>query len=287
MDIDLRLLRSLVAIYELGSLSRAADQLCCTQAAMSMRLKMLEDKMGSQLFMRRHHRLEPTPLASETYAKALGVIASYDEFISTTRSRAAITKVRIGAPDDYAYGILTAAMRELYDDIDDIEIEIICDLSANLHAALHRQNLDLSIVSLVSPPASVCHSIEARLSWVHHPERLVEVGPPLMLSTYPEGCTFRRAMIAALEAAEIPWRIANQSRSQIGVLAAVRAGLAVTSMAQGTEPPDLVAATAVNWLPPLKSIPIYLMRSDSAPNAAVSKIESILRNHLNTLNVAA
>lgn len=284
MDIDLRLLRSLVAIYEHGSLSRAADQLCCTQAAMSMRLKMLEDKVGSPLFLRLHHKIEPTPLGSELYAKALGVLASYDELISTTRSRAVMTKVRIGVPDDYAYGILASAMRQLGRDIDAIDIEIVCDLSANLHAALHRQDLDLSLATLVSPPSSVRHAIEARLRWVHHVEYRADPASPVTLSAYPEGCVFRRAMIAALETAQMPWRIATQSRSQSGVLAAVRAGFAVTSMAQGTAPADLVSSVASESLPPLNSIPIYLMRAENARHAAVSRVEDVLRDHLQTMD---
>ena len=41
MDLELRLLRSFAAIYEEGSLSCAAARLNCTQAAMSMRLKLI------------------------------------------------------------------------------------------------------------------------------------------------------------------------------------------------------------------------------------------------------
>jgi DNA-binding transcriptional LysR family regulator len=58
VNIELRLLRSFVEIYEAGSLSRAALALGCTQAAMSMRLKLLEDELARPLFIRRYHRLE-------------------------------------------------------------------------------------------------------------------------------------------------------------------------------------------------------------------------------------
>lgn len=280
MDIELRLLRSLVAIYERGSLSRAAEQLCCTQAAMSMRLKMLEDEVGNQLFLRRHHRMEPTPLGSEIYAKALGVLASYDELISTTRSRALIHKVRIGLPDDYALGILTAVLRQLRLDMADVELEIVCDLSANLVAALQRQDLDMALVTLVSPPTSARLMIEAELRWVFHADFRLDPEAPIMLAAYPEGCVFRRAMISALEAARIPWRVVTQSRSHAGVLTAVRAGIAVTSMAQGTAPSDLISESAVPPLPALASIPIYLMRSESSPSVVVTRVEDALRDRL-------
>lgn len=280
MDIELRLLRSLVAIYERGSLSRAAEQLCCTQAAMSMRLKMLEDEVGNQLFLRRHHRMEPTAIGSEIYAKALGVLASYDELIATMRSREVIQKVRIGVPDDYAFGFLSTVMRQLRHNMADIELEILCDLSANLVAALQRQDLDCALVTLVSPPTSARMVVEAELRWVFHPSYRPDTQVPLMLSAYPEGCVFRRAMISALEAAQIPWRVVTQSRSHAGVLSAVRAGIAITSMAQGTVPSDLASSADIGRLPKLDSIPIYLMRPDSTPNPAVILIEDAIRNQL-------
>jgi len=76
MDLELRLLRSFVAIYECGTLSRAAERLGCTQAAMSMRLKLIETEIGDVLFRRQHHRLEPTSRGAELYARALGVMAA-------------------------------------------------------------------------------------------------------------------------------------------------------------------------------------------------------------------
>ena len=77
MELELRLLRSFAAIYEEGTLSRAADRLHCTQAAMSMRLKLIETEIGETLFLRRHHRLEPTSKAAELYARAVGVLAAH------------------------------------------------------------------------------------------------------------------------------------------------------------------------------------------------------------------
>ena len=280
MDIELRLLRSFVAIYERGSLSRAAEQLLCTQAAMSMRLKMLEDSVGNRLFLRHHHRLEPTSLGSEFYAKALGVLATYDEMISTTRSRTVIEKVRIGVPDDYALGILTGVIQRLRSEFSAIELEIVCDLSANLVAALRRQDLDLTLATLAAPSASAVAVVETRLCWVQHPEYRHDARLPVALSAYPEGCVFRKAMISSLEAAKMPWRVMTQSRSHAGVMSAVRAAAAVTSMAEGTVPPDLVARTKADWLPRLNTIPIYLMRREGAPGGAATRIEAAISDQL-------
>jgi len=280
MDIELKLLRSFTAIYERESISRAAEQLLCTQAAMSMRLKMLEQEVGGHLFHRQHHRLEPTALGSEFYAKALTLLSTYDELISKTRSRALIHKVRIGMPDDYALGIFSDVISNIRKDIADFDLEIVCDLSANLVAALQRQDLDIALATLAAPPSSARFMIEAKLNWVFHPEFKRTVDSPVALSAYPEGCVFRKAMIASLEANLIPWRVASQSKSRSGVIAAVRAGAAITVMAQGTAPPDLMAAGESHGLPKLDNIPIYLMRGNGPENAAIVRIEVAIRRQL-------
>jgi DNA-binding transcriptional LysR family regulator len=47
MDIELRLLRSFALMHEAGLINRAAEWTACTQAAMSMRLKVIETEPAS------------------------------------------------------------------------------------------------------------------------------------------------------------------------------------------------------------------------------------------------
>lgn len=258
MDIELRLLRSFVRMHEAGSISRAADHLACTQAAMSMRLKMLETEIGAPLFLRTPHGLEPTPRGAELYAKALGVLAAYDEMLSTTRSRPVSERIRLGLPDDYALGWLGPVLHQI--NLDRAEVDITCDLSAQLMAGIQRQDLDLALVTLEGRPAQTQAMAEVPLHWVG----LAPTGI-VRLAAYPEGCVFRRAMIATLEAANRPWQVAIQSRSHAGIFAAVRAGVAVTSVAAGTAPPDLVPTEG---LPALPRVPVYLVTAPDLRPAA-------------------
>ena len=273
MHIDLRLLRSFVAIHECGSMSRAATRVHCSQAAMSMRLKILEDQVGHRLFLRHHHRLEPTALACELYAKALAVLASYDELVSTTRSRDDIQKVRIGVPDDYALSYIARVFADNALQIDGLELDIVCDLSSNLVAAVQRQDIDFALVTVVFPPPNSILISQANLLWIHHPSWNPYTAAAVPLAVYPEGCVFRKAMIAALEDAHKPWRIVTQSRSQAGVLAAVHGGVAITVMADGTVPVDLATINSGEILPTLNQIPIYLVKRPGDLPKAITALE--------------
>ena len=282
MDIEVRLLRSFVAIYERGSLSRAAERLACTQAAMSMRLKMLETEVGAPLFIRHHHRIEPTSKGSELYAKALSVLAVYDEMLSSTCNQRPRIKIRIGMPDDYALAFLPRMIATMRDRMPETEIEIICDLSAKLAAALQRQEIDVALVTLAASPTSARYRFQTRLHWVLGPDFRAEPGGTIPLAAYPEGCVFRRAMISALEASQRSWRVAVQSSSHPGILAAVRAGVAATSMAAGTAPAGLVEVSGNDQLPELESIPLYLLSQGDDAGTAIRQFEELILAELET-----
>lgn len=275
MDIEVRLLRSFVAIFERGSLSRAAEKLACTQAAMSMRLKLLETELGEPLFLRQHHRLEPTFKGTEFYARALSVLAAYDEMISVTRSHRPRQKIRLGVPDDYALGILPRVLSQV--DGGGIEIEVLCDLSANLATAVQRQELDIALVTLAARPLAAADAIEVDLRWVLHPNAGENLREAVPLAAYPEGCVFRRAMIAALEEQGHAWHVLAQSRNHAGIMSAVRGKLAVTAMARGTAPPGLTEVAENEFLPRLAPVPIYLLSNAKPADRPVQRIEALLR----------
>lgn len=269
MDIDLRLLRSFVQIHESGSLARAAEKLSCTAAALSMRLKLLEGEIGAPLFIRHSNGLEPTARGAELYARALGVLSAYDEMMSATRSRPNRDRLRLGLPDDYATAWLPGLLQQLSPALARIEVEVTCDLSANLMASVQRQEIDLALVTLAARPARARAAARLPLHWVG------QTGAEVALAAYPEGCVFRRAMITALESAGQSWRIAVQSRSHAGIFAAVRAGVAVTAVAAGTLPPDLAALPQPTGLPRLPEVPIYLV-GDGQPRRTVAQAEAAL-----------
>lgn len=266
MDIDLRLLRSFVQMHEAGSISRAAERMACTQAAMSMRLKMLETEIGAPLFRRIPQGLETTPRGAELYAKALGVLHAYDEMLSQARIGGTVEKLRLGMPDDYALGWLGAVLPGL----ETAEVDLCCDLSAHLMAGVQKGDLDLALVTLAARPVQAVAMREVALHWVGS-----TTATPARLAAYPEGCVFRRAMTGALEAAGLGWSLALQSRNHAGIFAAVRAGVAVTAVAAGTAPADLPEHVSAPGLPPLPKVPVYLV-APPQPRRIARKVQDRL-----------
>src|SRR5580765_7077002 len=99
--LDLNLLTVFEAIYELGTVSGAADRLALSQSATSHALSRLRDACKDDLFTRTQQGLSPTPVAKDMYPtikpalEALRATLAEASGFDPTRSR---RKFRINIP---------------------------------------------------------------------------------------------------------------------------------------------------------------------------------------------
>jgi len=68
--LDVKQLRQLVALYEVGSVTGAAETLHISQPALTVHLNRLESRLGEKLFIRSAKGLEATPLGHELYSRS-------------------------------------------------------------------------------------------------------------------------------------------------------------------------------------------------------------------------
>ncbi|MFE0464039.1 LysR family transcriptional regulator [Kitasatospora sp. NPDC058965] len=78
MDLELHHLRTLCAIADAGSVSRAAATLGYSQPAISRQLRRVEEHFGGPLFQRSSAGVEPTAYGCEVLAQARDVLARAD-----------------------------------------------------------------------------------------------------------------------------------------------------------------------------------------------------------------
>jgi len=87
---------------------------------------------------------------------------------------------------------------------------------------------------------------------------------------------FRKAGIAALDAAEIPWRIAFTSPSLAGLWAAVEAGLGITPRTAANLPKSLKLLSKSYRLPRLPTIDLSLHDGGRPLTPATERLKDIL-----------
>src|SRR6185295_5358301 len=74
MDLEVRHLRLVAAVADVGSLTRAGDRLHLTQSALSHQLRDIESRLGAALFLRVGKRLVLTPAGERLLASAREVL---------------------------------------------------------------------------------------------------------------------------------------------------------------------------------------------------------------------
>src|SRR5260370_29485262 len=96
MDLELRHLRCLVAIAEMGTFTDAAIELGISQAAVSRNVLALEKILGVRVLHRTSRSVTPTTAGVHVLAQARHVLAAADNLVA--ESAIAHTRLRIRHP---------------------------------------------------------------------------------------------------------------------------------------------------------------------------------------------
>ncbi len=126
---DLEDLRAFVHIVELGSIGKAAEQAGIAKSAMSRKLRLLEERMQTELITRTSRQWSLTEAGREYYDRGAGLIDVFDEFEASVRNEnmALSGEVRISVPLYFGKVSLTPFLLQF----------------ASLHPQVHL-NIDLS-----------------------------------------------------------------------------------------------------------------------------------------------
>lgn len=172
-ELELRHLRTLCAIAETGSVTRAATKLGLTQPALSAQLRSVERIVGGQLFERSTAGSTPTDLGRHVVGTARVVLEDLAELVDLARQRArgpdAGPLVVGSVPTLFLRGFITE-LREMFTGVE-IRTDIVRSsaqlldklLAGRLHLAvlerfegMHRRDTrGLEVRTLVSEPQFV------------------------------------------------------------------------------------------------------------------------------------
>ncbi len=113
MTLETPLLRTLVAVSETGSFTRAAAQVHRTQSAVSMQIKRLEQTVGKPLLERDRRQARLTREGEALVEYARRILKLHEEALAAVSEPEITGLVRIGTPDDYAAGFLPQVLSDL------------------------------------------------------------------------------------------------------------------------------------------------------------------------------
>jgi DNA-binding transcriptional LysR family regulator len=140
----------------LGSFSAAAERLCATQSAVSMRVRELERNLGVELFDRTHRNARLTPKGRELmdYAsRILDLSAELEHRIAAPE--AVFGTVRFGVAEVITTTWLPELIQVIARRYPNVRLEIEEALSAELMESLHQAELEL----VLSPGHTRAHDL--------------------------------------------------------------------------------------------------------------------------------
>ena len=266
--LDTDVLRSFVAIAEAGSFTAAARQVHRTPSALSMQIKGLEHTLAQTLFVREARRVRVTEHGEMLLSYARRLLQLNAEAVSHFLAPAVEGQVSLGLPDDLGRRVLPRALGQLAREYPQVMVNVVAGGSADLSERVAAGDLDLALISAGSNetdahPGDIVAT--EHMVWVGLPDGRAAYRRPLPLALANHGCAWRASALAALDAADIDYRIAYSSESGAGQSAAALADLAVAALPAGLVGPPLVA---LRELPALAATHIALIRRPDAGTAA-------------------
>ncbi|PTQ74061.1 LysR substrate-binding domain-containing protein [Pseudomonas sp. GV071] len=259
VGIDSELLRTFVAIADLGGFTRAAEAVNRTQSAVSMQMKRLEeDVVQRALFEREGRQVRLTAEGQVLLGYARRILKLHGEVINTLREPHMVGSVRIGTPDDYVMRFLPGILSRFAQAYPMVQVEVHCESSAQL---LQRQDLDLSIVTRM-PGDEIGQLLrQERFVWAEAQGFSPHEQTPMPLAMFNSDCFCRAWACNALETMDREYRVAYTSPSLSALMAVVSAGLAVTAQLQSLITPDMRILGKAEGLPELPLCSIVLLRN--------------------------
>ncbi len=276
-NLDVSLVRTFVAVAESASMTRAANALHLTQGAVSQQVKRLEDALGCGLFERDRRGLRLTPGGERLFGRAKRLLALHDEIWAEMADGAVAGRVRLGLPDDLAGTCLAPLLKSFADGFPRVEVSLTCGSSPDLVAALAAGQVDLVVAEgAAGPSTGECLGVE-RLVWVGAGTGSAYLKRPLPVSLVSDTCAFRPAVLSALRAHDLPWRMVFEG-GLAATTATVLADLAVTARLASTVQPGFRVLPPGSGLPPLPSFAVNLHGPSSEAGAAARGLARCIRD---------
>lgn len=236
---DLRRLRTFVAVAELGTVSRAALQLRISQSALSRQIIDLEQEFGFRLFDRVARRLILTAIGEQLLGDCRGVlgqVGSLGERVEMLR-RGDRGVLKVAAPPQTIESVLSTFLPRYAQRFPNVQVKLTEALGPDQSALLERGDVHVGIrhdryanrhlASRALPPDEVLAACDPSLQLGH--AGTIDIGRlashPLLL--LEPGYSIRRVFNAACRLAGVEPNILLESRAPHTLLALAETGQGV------------------------------------------------------------
>ncbi len=273
INIPIEIIRTLVAIADLGSYSKAGEKLGLSQPAISAQVKRAQVLVGGAIFDRRAPGgVELTALGRLVLNYARTMLAANDQILSLCGSATESQLVRLGLCTMYAADFVKIVAAEGRDD----RLTMTCGNSIEVVAKSLSDGY-LDIACLADPPSEYGQVIaewQEDFVWARSREFVLSLGAPIPLVCWPGGVADQPPLLA-LERAQLAYRVVFTSADYHARMAAAAAGIGLLGISRRHVGKSLIVAKE-HYLPPLPPIRVVICVRSGVPMTKVGAIVKLL-----------
>lgn len=145
---ELRQLRYFLAIFEQGSMMKAADVLHVAQPALSANLRKLEDELGVPLFERRSTGVIATPEGREMARHVRSILRSVEEARESVRQRSGETvgAVALAVPTSLTSVLAVPLIERVQNELPNVRLRIVETMTGYIPDWILSDKVDLGLL---------------------------------------------------------------------------------------------------------------------------------------------
>lgn len=158
---DTSTLQAFLAVAESGSFSKAAAQLYLTQSAVSKRIALLEEQLGSKLFDRIGRSISVTEAGNELLPRARDILLQFDDAkraINNISSGEIMGTLSFAASHHISLHRLPDYLRRFSEECPDVELDLRFEESEVAYEGVLKGDLELALITLSPDPDENIHS---------------------------------------------------------------------------------------------------------------------------------
>lgn len=262
INIPTDLLRTFVAICELGSFTKAAHRFNLTQPAVSAHMRRLEAIIGADLIVKNLSGVTLTDSGSDVLRHARRLLAVNDQIVGSGGQQPGLQVIRIGIPNIFAPIKLGPILSACRGKAGNARLQVCCDHSFGLLRSVNSGYLD--IVLTMGDKEEMKNALSSwpeEVVWGRAPDFVLAPDAIVPLVSSPNLLFPDRMAREALERANRPYEVAFTAFDTLARRAAAAAGIGYLSIPGLILPPPLVKE-ARGVLPDLPSVTVGIIARD-------------------------
>jgi len=280
-DIEMKLLRTLLAVVDHGGFARAARALHVTQPTITQQIQRLEAIVQAPLVQRSSHPLRLSSVGQELVTYARRAVLMNDEVLDNISGLRSQERFKLGCSAHFAHALWTMLAR-LASERPDIQYATTTGISPLLADNLAKGELDAAI--LLGTETRRCEML-GRLELAWFGQVPVASQSPFPLALVGERSALSMRIIETLAKHNVRWRSVLWSSDPLAVRASVQAGLAYTALPSNVHLTDplLRPASRGSLGPAPEPLPVYLAFSPSVREPVVEAMRAAVRETLSAM----